>query len=63
MIEGLFRIPLRRFEDERGWFAEIRRESLLPKQTRQTNLSFSRKGVLRGAFAEITFGCRTVETR
>ena len=48
MIEGLFRIPLRRFEDERGWFAEIRRESLLPKQTRQTNLSFSRKGVLRG---------------
>ena len=48
MIEGLLRIPLRRFEDERGWFAEIRRESLLPKQTRQTNLSFSRKGVLRG---------------
>ena len=48
MIEGLFRIPLRRFEDERGWFAEIRRESLLPKQTRQTNLSFSRQGVLRG---------------
>ena len=33
MIEGLLRIPLRRFEDERGWFAEIRRESLLPKQT------------------------------
>ena len=48
MIDGLLRIPLRRFEDERGWFAEIRRESLLPKQTRQTNLSFSRKGVLRG---------------
>ena len=48
MIEGLLRIPLRRFEDERGWFAEIRRESVLPKQTRQTNLSFSRKGVLRG---------------
>mgnify|MGYP006148570601 CR=1 FL=1 len=48
MIEGLLRIPLRRFEDERGWFAEIRRETLLPKPTRQTNLSFSRKGVLRG---------------
>jgi glucose-1-phosphate thymidylyltransferase len=48
MIDGVLRIPLQRFEDERGWFAEIRRESLLPKQTRQTNLSFSRKGVLRG---------------
>ena len=48
MIEGLIRIPLRRFEDERGWFAEIRRETLLPKPTRQTNLSFSRKGVMRG---------------
>ena len=48
MIEGLIRIPLRRFEDERGWFVELRRESLLPKPTRQTNLSFSRRGVLRG---------------
>jgi dTDP-4-dehydrorhamnose 3,5-epimerase len=48
MIEGLMRIPLQRFADERGWFVEIRRESLLPKPTRQTNVSFSRKGVLRG---------------
>ena len=48
MIEGLLRIPLRRFEDERGWFAEIRRESLLPKPTRQTNVSYSRLGVIRG---------------
>src|SRR5919204_5665195 len=48
MVEGLLRIPLRRFEDERGWFIEIRRESLLPKQTRQTNVSFSRAGVIRG---------------
>ena len=48
MIEGMLRIPLQRFADERGWFAEIRRESLLPKPTRQTNVSFSRKGVLRG---------------
>ena len=48
MIEGLRRIPLQRFADERGWFVEIRRESLLPKPTRQTNVSFSRKGVLRG---------------
>ena len=48
MIEGLIRIPLRLFEDERGWFAELRRESLLPKRTVQTNVSFSRRGVIRG---------------
>jgi dTDP-4-dehydrorhamnose 3,5-epimerase len=47
-LEGLRRIPLRRFEDERGWFVEIRRESLLPRPTRQTNVSFSRAGVIRG---------------
>ena len=48
MIEGLLRIPLARFEDERGWFYELRRESALPRPTRQTNVSFSRRGVLRG---------------
>ena len=48
MIDGLQRLPLRRFEDARGWFAEVRRESALPRQTRQTNLSFSRRGVIRG---------------
>ena len=48
MIEEIRRIPLRRFEDERGWFLELRRESWLPRQTRQTNLSFSRRGVIRG---------------
>lgn len=48
MIEGLLRIPLRRLEDERGWFVELRRESLLPRPTVQTNLSFSRQGVIRG---------------
>ena len=48
MIEGLQRLPLRRFEDTRGWFTEVRRESALPRQTRQTNLSFSRRGVIRG---------------
>jgi dTDP-4-dehydrorhamnose 3,5-epimerase len=48
VIEGLQRIPLRRFEDARGWLMELRRESALPKQTRQTNLSFSRRGVIRG---------------
>ena len=48
MIDGLQRVPLRRFEDARGWLMELRRESVLPKQTRQTNLSFSRRGVIRG---------------
>jgi dTDP-4-dehydrorhamnose 3,5-epimerase len=48
VIEGLQRLPLRRFEDVRGWLMELRRESALPKQTRQTNLSFSRRGVIRG---------------
>jgi len=48
VIEGLLRLPLRLFEDERGWFVELRRESALPRPTRQTNLSFSRRGVIRG---------------
>src|SRR4029078_5482684 len=48
MIDGVVRIPLRRVEDERGWFCELRRDSSLPKPMRQTNVSFSRAGVLRG---------------
>ena len=48
MIPGLQRIPLRRFEDERGWFLELRRDSALPRPTVQTNVSFSRRGVIRG---------------
>ena len=48
MIEGIIRVPLRRFEDGRGWFCEMRRDSLLPQPTRQTNVSFSRQGVIRG---------------
>jgi len=48
LLPGMQVIPLRRFEDERGWFCEIRRDSVLPRPTRQTNLSFSRKGVIRG---------------
>ena len=48
MIPGLIRFPLRRFEDERGWLLELRRESALPKRTLQTNVSFSRRGVIRG---------------
>ena len=48
MIEGILRVPLRRSEDERGWFCELRRDSALPKPMRQTNVSFSRAGVIRG---------------
>jgi dTDP-4-dehydrorhamnose 3,5-epimerase len=48
VIDGLLRIPLRRSEDERGWFCELRRDSSLPKPMRQTNVSFSRAGVIRG---------------
>ncbi|MFL5930090.1 MAG: dTDP-4-dehydrorhamnose 3,5-epimerase family protein [Gaiellaceae bacterium] len=48
MIDGIERFPLRRFGDERGWFMELRRESRLPRRTVQTNLSFSRQGVIRG---------------
>jgi dTDP-4-dehydrorhamnose 3,5-epimerase len=48
VIEGVEVLPLRRFEDDRGWFMEIRRESRLPKRTRQTNVSFSRRGVIKG---------------
>src|SRR6266545_4158887 len=37
-------IPLRRFEDPRGWLVEIARTSGLPKPIRQTNVSLTRKG-------------------
>ena len=48
MIEGVRQIPLRKFEDSRGWFMELARASTLPKPIAQTNLSFSRAGVIRG---------------
>jgi dTDP-4-dehydrorhamnose 3,5-epimerase len=48
VVDGVLTFPLRRFEDERGWFCELRRESGLPKPTRQTNVSLSRQGVIRG---------------
>ena len=41
-------VALKRFEDARGWLAEIARTSGLPKPIRQTNVSFSRKGTIRG---------------
>ena len=48
VVTGVIILPLRMFEDERGWFFELRRDSLLPRATVQTNVSFSRKGVIRG---------------
>ena len=48
MIDGLEIVPLTYFRDERGWFLEVRRESALPTRTVQTNVSFSRRGVIRG---------------
>jgi len=48
VVSGVRLIPLRRFEDERGWFMELMRASLLPSPIKQSNLSFSRKGVIRG---------------
>jgi len=47
-MNGVALIPLERSEDERGWFFELRRESALPRPTVQTNISFSRRGVIRG---------------
>ncbi len=47
-VDGVLELPLRRFEDARGWLFELRRDSALPKPTKQTNVSFSRQGVIRG---------------
>jgi dTDP-4-dehydrorhamnose 3,5-epimerase len=48
VIDGVEIYPLRTHEDERGWFMELMRSSNLPKQVKQSNLVFSRKGVIRG---------------
>jgi dTDP-4-dehydrorhamnose 3,5-epimerase len=48
VIAGVRRIELARHEDGRGWFMELARASVLPKGFVQANLSFSRKGVIRG---------------
>ena len=48
MIDGVTRVPLRRFEDDRDWFMELYRERWLPERARQSNLSFSKRGVIRG---------------
>jgi dTDP-4-dehydrorhamnose 3,5-epimerase len=48
VIDGITRIPLRKHEDDRGWFLELRRDSTLPRPMAQTNVSFSLAGVIRG---------------
>jgi dTDP-4-dehydrorhamnose 3,5-epimerase len=48
VIEGLELVPLAYRRDERGWLLEVRRESRMPNPTVQTNVSFSRQGVIRG---------------
>ena len=51
-IDGALVVPLTRHEDARGWFLEARKESwfreLGGKPSMQTNIVFSRKGVIRG---------------
>ena len=42
------RLPLTRYDDDRGWFLELMRAGALPKPIKQSNLSFSRAGVIRG---------------
>jgi dTDP-4-dehydrorhamnose 3,5-epimerase len=48
VIHGVEVYPLRTHEDERGWFMELMRSSNLPKPVKQSNLVFSREGVIRG---------------
>ena len=48
MIDGVEVYPLQPHEDERGWFMELMRSSNLPKPVKQSNLVFSREGVIRG---------------
>ena len=48
MIQGLEQIPLAYRRDERGWLLEVRRDSWLPRRMVQTNVSSSRRGVIRG---------------
>src|ERR671936_1024356 len=48
VVDRIEVIPLRKFEDDRGWLTEVARERRLPKHTQQTNVSFSRQGTIRG---------------
>jgi dTDP-4-dehydrorhamnose 3,5-epimerase len=48
VIEGVRRLPVTRFADERGWLMELARASAFRKPIRQVNLTRSRRGVIRG---------------
>jgi len=51
LIEGVYLVSLRSFEDERGRFMETFRKEWFPQRTwgiMQGNVSYSRAGVLRG---------------
>jgi dTDP-4-dehydrorhamnose 3,5-epimerase-like enzyme len=48
LIEGIEVLPLHPRKDDRGWFVELMRASSLPLPVRQSNLVWSRKGVIRG---------------
>ena len=48
MTPAVERFRLLRHEDARGWFSELARQSMLPRQFRQANLAWSRQGVIRG---------------
>ncbi|PIT99805.1 MAG: dTDP-4-dehydrorhamnose 3,5-epimerase [Bdellovibrionales bacterium CG10_big_fil_rev_8_21_14_0_10_45_34] len=52
-FDGLVEFPGRKFEDSRGWFSELFRGSFAETQIEtgqfvQDNLSYSKKGVVRG---------------
>jgi dTDP-4-dehydrorhamnose 3,5-epimerase len=50
LIAGVYVVPLRSFADDRGYFFESFRKSWVPgaREMVQGNVSFSKKGVLRG---------------
>lgn len=48
MIDGVRLIPLKRHDDERGYFFESFRQAWMPGPMVQGNVSFSKAGVLRG---------------
>jgi dTDP-4-dehydrorhamnose 3,5-epimerase len=54
MLEGIKLIQLKTFSDERGFFSELYREEELSFV--QDNLSFSKKGVIRGMHFQSTPG-------
>jgi dTDP-4-dehydrorhamnose 3,5-epimerase len=47
-LSGVKLIPLRYLRDERGWLLEVRRDGWLQRGMVQTNVSWSRRGVIRG---------------